>query len=1321
MANNKLRGPKPISGDPEVKMPKFNFSDYDGSGRTVYHNNDEYIDFVTYNGALYVCLVPTIAPTTSAPSEGFLKLVDKGSVGPKGTPGRDGASAVAPRIGASFINDQLAVTVNDRTVAVSPSLTGPSWKPVREGDHLTWELTDDRESPDDINLMDLRPVDKCPLLLRVDSDNTKRSDEVSGPARFIQWKYEGDKYWTNLISISELMNLALCGICFWYDKHDQEWHYGHKEVIRADYASDKNGRKIISRVKLGDVLFDAGVLPINDYGVEIELINQRLAEIEDDMVKSISINGGAKLTPDNDGNIDLPIDLSDFAKKNWVDANFQPVGDYIEGIRVNGGRVNRPENGIVNLEIEEGGSGDDSDCVKSVEIDGDKKYPVNGNVSFNLGNKYNLFDLIYRNGHLYKVVNGNETDLGEFGPSGEGGEGDGVGVDNIQFRINSSTGKLEFRMSVDGEWQSWNPIDLPASSGGEGDGIGVDNIEFRVNSNNKLEFRMSIDGDWKSWEVINLPSGTSGEGDGVGIDSLEFRLSEGDQLEYQVSIDGVLQGWIPIELPSYSGGEGGEHIELTIHDGYLYISRDGGSEVPVGPVGNASGNWVKDIDKSGNNLTITYWDGTSKSITIPSGEGGGSNVVVRQILLSGTHIATITVDGTDYKIYAPNGGGGDDPDPGTGGEDAISLELTNEMDTIPVDKDKKTSSTASFLTELHAFSGNNAEIGFTQDDVTVTITPSVSGISVVKNVDNNPKKFQINVNSGIVVEDQVKIAFTLWANDDTRSARTISYTLVPLRLSQSEMFYLEIDPDIVKVDADDNYSSETVSALPHWLLDGDPQSIVGWNDASKVNDPSVKYHVYYKLDNGAYNLYTSPVDITSVENVIAFELRYYYNNNKVDYIVMDSEHVPIMKDGKNGQDGQDGDAVTILSQVRYYKASNEPTGVVAPNSSLDPTLPENGSWLTSSNSIVLDATNAYLWMFERIVYSNDRIWQSDPVVIRFFNDQVEIDYDTLAAEVESRISDDLNEAKQRITDAENRLNNLDDEIDGITTTTDDLTGRVTAIEARAVYDDDDIKALAEVVIDAKKASIIAEADANTDGKINVVNQTLNALDGRITSTADSLDEVSGELNTVKADLNAAEANIELAATKSELNGAISDARTEWSAADAAITSTVYTKTETDTMMSAIEQKADKISLVVGNGKLIDENTGNVRARVVVDAINGGEVTIEANKINLLGETIATAIEAAEISADQIHGGTIDANCIDANSLHVDVANVDGLLEAGQIKTELINADEIHATVAEFEYLTVNGVPIGENKPLNIVFGVSSVPSSPEANTLYFLY
>lgn len=49
------------------------------------------------------------------------------------------------------------------------------------------------------------------------------------------------------------------------------------------------------------------------------------------------------------------------------------------------------------------------------------------------------------------------------------------------------------------------------------------------------------------------------------------------------------------------------------------------------------------------------------------------------------------------------------------------------------------------------------------------------------------------------------------------------------------------------------------------------------------------------------------------------------------------------KYGKDGAPGEPGDPVTILSQVRYYKASNQATGVTAPNSSLDPTLPENGS------------------------------------------------------------------------------------------------------------------------------------------------------------------------------------------------------------------------------------------------------------------------------------------------------------------------------------------------------------------------------------------
>jgi len=90
----------------------------------------------------------------------------------------------------------------------------------------------------------------------------------------------------------------------------------------------------------------------------------------------------------------------------------------------------------------------------------------------------------------------------------------------------------------------------------------------------------------------------------------------------------------------------------------------------------------------------------------------------------------------------------------------------------------------------------------------------------------------------------------------------------------------------------------------------------------------------------------------------------------------------------------------------------------------------------------------------------------------------------------------------------------------------------------------------------------------------------------------------------------------------------------------------YTRTLISEAMSAIKQEADKVSILVGTD-------GNVKAGVIVDAINGGEVSINANKINLLGETIATAINSAEISADQITTGTLNANRIASNSITAD--------------------------------------------------------------------
>ena len=435
-----------ISENPELKAPKFNFSSYDGSGNVTYCNNEEIIDFVTDGDSLYVCVVPSVTPSHAnlAEQEGFLKLVSRGPQGVRGPRGEDGDSAVAPRIDVNFDDDQLRVKVNGETKALSPSLTGPTWKPVLEDNILTWELTDDRYMPESIDLMNLRPIQERPLLLRTNSDNTKRSDESSGPANFIQWKYEGDEYWTNLISISELMNLALAGVSIWQNT-EGKWHFGHREVVKATYASDKNGRKIISNVRLGDVLFDAGELPFEesggsgpDYGVDIDLIYQKLAELELAMVKSVN-----HVNPDANGNVD--VNLDGYATETWVDTNFQPKGDYVKSVRVNGTTYNpnqstgvvdlgnisggsadtsdcikgitvnngstvyRPDSntGIANIQVSGGGSVDTSDCVKSVTINGTTKTPVNGNVTFTIDvGGAGSFDIRLRDNRYLEKYNG---------------------------------------------------------------------------------------------------------------------------------------------------------------------------------------------------------------------------------------------------------------------------------------------------------------------------------------------------------------------------------------------------------------------------------------------------------------------------------------------------------------------------------------------------------------------------------------------------------------------------------------------------------------------------------------------------------------------------------------------------------------------------------------------------------------------------------------------------------------------------------------------------------------------------------------------------
>ena len=272
---------KQIASNESTNAPQLQFSSYE-QGKT-YRNDGTLIDFVTDGKSLYVCAVETAVTSENTIEQeielhgNFLKVISQGEQGAQGRPGDDGAPGATPNLTFRFDGKQLVISENGQRKAVSPDLAGPSWRPVLNGRSINWTLSKDTTAPQPLNIDDIT-VPERPLLLRTDSDNTRRLDEESGPARFIQWKYEGEEEWRNLISISELMNLALAGVAFW--REEDGWHFGHKEVISATYSSDASGNQIISNVELGSVLFDAGAIPASLDG---DALAAGLAALQDDV------------------------------------------------------------------------------------------------------------------------------------------------------------------------------------------------------------------------------------------------------------------------------------------------------------------------------------------------------------------------------------------------------------------------------------------------------------------------------------------------------------------------------------------------------------------------------------------------------------------------------------------------------------------------------------------------------------------------------------------------------------------------------------------------------------------------------------------------------------------------------------------------------------------------------------------------------------------------------------------------------------------------------------------------------------------------------
>ena len=361
------------------------------------------------------------------------------------------------------------------------------------------------------------------------------------------------------------MNLAVAGVTFWYDEETEEWHFGHREIVKATYTADKNGRQIISNVELGDVLFDAGAVPMPDYSMEIDTIEQAIDEIKANLAGYATeewVEGKGYITG---------VDLDDYAKKSEIpdladaytkaesDAKYQPKGNYLTAVKTLGG-ASLEGSGSLPLATINGESllsnknytipsTDDfatkaelSDYVKTVNNVGPDS---TGNVTISVGNL--SFDLVTRtvNGarHLIKISNGVETDLGEFT------NGSGTGSFDVKIENN-----YLYKSTDNGS--TWTSVGQVNSDTGTGCAKCWDEAEIKSLISNNAEVKIENGKLYQksngSWSEV----GSVGGGTGTGCE--ECFTTEEIQSMVSTALDSALSGYATeswVQNYTYSKGQ----------------------------------------------------------------------------------------------------------------------------------------------------------------------------------------------------------------------------------------------------------------------------------------------------------------------------------------------------------------------------------------------------------------------------------------------------------------------------------------------------------------------------------------------------------------------------------------------------------------------------------------------------------------------------------------------------------------------------------------------------------------------------------------------
>lgn len=376
--------------------------------------------------------------------------------------------------------------------------------------------------------------------------------------------------------------------------------------------------------------------------------------------------------------------------------------------------------------------------------------------------------------------------------------------------------------------------------------------------------------------------------------------------------------------------------------------------------------------------------------------------------------------------------------------------------------------------------------------------------------------------------------------------------------------------------------------------------------------------------------------------------------------------------------------IKVKSNITYYKKSDQSSDVTAPNVDIDPTL-EPYNWTTNPNAsaAIIDQDYPYLWMFQRVTYSDDTVYQSSPVIIRYFNDAVDIE--AIAAEVSADIDEDLAELRTRL----NKITDLN-------VAQTDITQVQGLYQILTQYRNAQQKSFADLLIDGEESKIRQFAGSEVDGIINGVSSTLNGLEGfarTMVTKVDTDGTVSAAIinataeaitQTVSKSYDAWKIEYEedgetIIVYKPKLKEYVTEEVWYPWHADATYDEVVHLDE-----LSAIKQSSDSIIAAVTDGQ------GHVSASIAIIGganVSGGKIQLSANEIELNGNVIANAINSSSVIA--ANGDII----MDSNGLLATNAKILGELYAntGFFGSYTIDPDTHVVTTSTGVAIDANGL------------------------------